>query len=100
MSNFTLIVKLKMKPGTREEFIPLILENQRASLANEPGCRRFDVYLDNEHEDSYGFVEEYDDEDAFKAHQASEHFAIYYEAVKDWFVERDWMRAAKLEGTE
>ena len=100
MSNFTLIVKLRLTPGSREQFLPLILENQRASLANEPGCRRFDVYLDNEEPDTYGFVEEYDDEDAFKAHQASDHFAAYYEQAKDLMVDRVWQRATKLNGAK
>lgn len=98
MSNFTLIVKLKLTPGSADTFIPLILENQRQSLANEPGCLRFDVYRDNEEDDTWGFVEEYVDEDAFKAHQASDHFAAYYAQAKDLMVDRVWQRATKLEG--
>ncbi|PRY20970.1 quinol monooxygenase YgiN [Aliiruegeria haliotis] len=97
MSNFTLIVKLKLKPGSTEAFLPLIRENQRMSRDTEPGCLRFDVYKDNEAEDTFGFVEEYDSEDSFKAHQASDHFQAYFAQAKDMMVERIWQRCAKLD---
>ncbi len=97
MSHFTLIVKLKLKPGCMDKFMPLILENQRLSRQNEPGCRRFDVYRNNEEADTLAFVEEYDDEDAFKAHQGSAHFQAYFEAAKDMMAERIWQRCTKVE---
>ena len=75
----------------------LILENQRLSRQNEPGCRRFDVYRSNEEDNTLVFVEEYDDLDAFKAHQKSEHFKAYFEAAKDMMAERIWQRCTVID---
>ena len=49
------------------------MENASESI-KEPGCRRFDVlYLDSDPYHVF-LVEVYDNEAAFKAHRASEHF--------------------------
>ena len=92
MARFALVVTLQLKPGSSENFIPLILENQRASLANEPGCREFKVLKNIEEADTFHFYEEYDDLEAFKAHQNSDHFKKYFEAAKDMMAERIWKR--------
>jgi len=96
MSTFALMVTLKLKSGCTEKFIPLILENQRSSLSNEPGCRNFKVMKNLEQEDTFHFYEEYDDLEAFKAHQNSEHFKKYYQAAKDMMAERIWKRCEVL----
>lgn len=96
MNHFALIVTLRVKPGCIDSFLPLILENQRLSRQNETGCRRFDIYRSNEEDDLLFFVEEYDDPDAFKAHQESEHFKAYFEAAKDMMAERIWQRCTPI----
>jgi quinol monooxygenase YgiN len=50
-----------------------------------------------EAEDTFHFYEEYDDLDAFKAHQNSDHFKKYYEVAKDLMVERIWQRCEVIE---
>jgi quinol monooxygenase YgiN len=97
MSHFALIVTLRVKPGCMDAFLPLIIENQRLSRQNEPGCRRFDVYRSNEEDNTLVFVEEYDDLDAFKVHQNSEHFKTYFEAAKDMMAERIWQRCTLID---
>ena len=97
MQRFALVVTLKIKPNSSDKFIPLIMENRRSSLANEEGCRNFIVMKNLESEDTFHFYEEYDDLDAFKAHQNSEHFKKYYEVAKDLMVERIWHRCEIVE---
>jgi quinol monooxygenase YgiN len=97
MSNFALVVTLKLKSGSSESFIPLIMENRRASLANESGCREFKVMRNLEEEDTFHFYEEYDDHEAFKMHQNSVHFKAYFQAAKDMMAERVWKRCQVLE---
>jgi quinol monooxygenase YgiN len=43
----------------------------------EPGCRFYQVYQDPDQPLVFNIFEIYDDEEAFKAHGASEHFARY-----------------------
>jgi len=97
MARFALVVTLQLKPGYSERFIPLILGNQRASLANESGCRDFKVLKNIEEADTFHFYEEYDDLEAFKAHQNSDHFKEYFQAAKDMMAERIWKRCDVLE---
>lgn len=92
MAHYALVVKLKIKPGSAETFVPLIKENQQSSLTKEAGCRNFVVMKNLEEEDTYHFYEEYDDLEAFKLHQNSEHFKKYYDVAKDLMVERVWHR--------
>jgi autoinducer 2-degrading protein len=45
---FVIIVDFLIKENEVENFKPLMLENARASLMDEPGCRQFDVCFDLE----------------------------------------------------
>lgn len=52
----------------------LIMENARRSLAEEPGCLRFDVCIDNAAPENLMLYEVYTDAAAFDAHLQSGHF--------------------------
>ena len=43
MTGFVVIVEFRLKAGARPDFRRLIDANASASVAREPGCRRFDV---------------------------------------------------------
>ena len=71
---FAVVVSFKIKDGMIERFMPLILENARASRQNEPGCHQFDVCTDDAQPGSVFLYETYSDLAAFEAHQQTEHF--------------------------
>jgi (4S)-4-hydroxy-5-phosphonooxypentane-2,3-dione isomerase len=75
------IVDFRIKPERLAEFMPLMLENARASRESEPGCRRFDVCVDPADPASLFLYELYDDHAAFDAHLASAHFKRFDAAV-------------------
>jgi quinol monooxygenase YgiN len=77
VSAFVLIVNLEIRPDAVERFMPLALENARASRETEPGCRQFDVLVDPREATKVVFFEVYDDEAAFEAHQKTAHFRNY-----------------------
>ena len=81
MSQFALFVTLTLKPGSKEEFMPLIRQNAASSMADEPGCQRFDVLLPRKDDDenTVFLYECYDDKDAFAAHQATSHYTQFSE---------------------
>jgi quinol monooxygenase YgiN len=54
----------------REELEKLI-EPTRA----EPGCRKYELFVNDENEADFVLVEEYQSDDAFKAHMDSKHVA-------------------------
>ena len=84
MSNVALVITLKLKPGKRDAFLPLISENARASARDEPGCQTFDVILPEDSEDTVILYEVYDDDAAFAAHQQSPHYKKFFELRGDY----------------
>lgn len=71
------LVKVTVEPDALAEFEPAILENAAASVANEPGCLRFDVNQREDDPTEWMFYEAYQDAAAFEAHRASAHYRKY-----------------------
>jgi (4S)-4-hydroxy-5-phosphonooxypentane-2,3-dione isomerase len=71
---FVVTVWFDLVPGQASGFLPLVRDNARRSLADEPGCRRFDVCLDPDAPDRCFLYEIYDDAAAFRAHCEASHF--------------------------
>lgn len=83
MTSFAIIVRIRLAPGAAEAFRPLLEENARRSLGDEPGCRRFDVLsgLDGAAPEAVTLYEIYDDEAAFEAHLQTPHYARFKAAT-------------------
>jgi quinol monooxygenase YgiN len=71
---YVVTVAFMVKPEAAEAFRPVMLENARASLADEPGCRQFDVCFAPDDPGTCFLYEVYDDRAAFDAHLAMAHF--------------------------
>ena len=74
--NFVLAVTIRIKPDSVDSFMAKALENARAAR-KEPGCRQFEVLVDNTDRTKIVLFEIYDDEKAFEAHQQTPHFKKY-----------------------
>lgn len=83
MSGFVIVVEFRLKPGTFESFRRLIVENARASVRDEPGCRRFDVLVPEGDRETVVLYEIYDDRAAFQAHLKTPHFAVFDRESRD-----------------
>ena len=73
MGEVALVVHYQAQSGRGDEVAALLAKHTAATRA-EPGCRDFVALRGAEDPDSFVLYERYDDEDAFKAHQASPHF--------------------------
>jgi (4S)-4-hydroxy-5-phosphonooxypentane-2,3-dione isomerase len=71
------MVDFRLKPGTFDRFRNLIVENARASVRDEPGCRQFDVVTTDGDAHRVVLYEVYDDAAAFEAHKRTPHFAAF-----------------------
>ena len=71
------MVEFRLQAGTFERFRRLIVENARASVRDEPGCRQFDVVIPQGDADRVFLYEVYDDAAAFDAHKRTPHFAAF-----------------------
>jgi quinol monooxygenase YgiN len=78
-----LLVEMRIRPGKRAAFMPLVLENGKRSLEDEPGCTRFDVLAPADGADRVVLYEIYADDAAFDAHRRTEHYARFKEASRD-----------------
>lgn len=81
MSVFTILVEFVIEPGAMATFLPLMLANARTSLAEEEGCRQFDVLRPEGDGDRIVLYEIYDDRAAFDLHAASAHFRVFDQAT-------------------
>lgn len=85
MKRYVITVTFVVRDGCLAAFVPLIRENARRSLAEEPGCRRFDVLRPSDGGNVVFLYEIYDDEHAFDAHCASAHFLEFDRASRDLY---------------
>lgn len=70
---YAVVARWTAKEGAADEVEGLLLEIASASRA-EPGCRLYRVHRARETPGSFLIYEVYDDDAAFEAHVASEHF--------------------------
>ena len=90
---YVVTVVFEIRPEAAAAFLPLMLENARRSLEEEPGCLHFDVCADEAVPDgppSHIFLYEiYRDRSAFDAHLASAHFLSFDEASRPMVVRKE-----------
>ena len=70
-------VFFKVKADSIEAFRKAMAEQARNSLEKEEACRRFDICYDDKRPERCFLYELYDDQAAFDAHLASDHFANF-----------------------
>ena len=73
MNKFVLIVEFQVKPECLDKFNELIAINAKASVAEEPGCRQFDVLQNNDDPNHVVLYEVYDSLAAFQDHMGRAH---------------------------
>lgn len=89
MTRFALTVTFRLHPGAAEAFRPLIRENARLSVRDEPGCLRFDVCEPEGGDGPEVFLYEvYEDAAAFQAHLAAPHYLAFDAATREMVAEK------------
>jgi len=84
---YVIIAPIQIKAGFKEQFIAAVTEDARSSVANEPGCLRFDVIQDANDANRIWLYEVYKDEAAFQAHLQSPHLGKFRDTTQDWRTE-------------
>ena len=80
-----LVVKLRVKPEYREQFLEAMWADAAGSEKNEPGCMMFNILQDSAEPDVLHLFEVYKDEAAVEAHRKTVHFLTWLETTKDWY---------------
>ena len=76
---FVVIPEFVVKPGCLDAFLALAQDDASHSVADEPGCRQFDVVQMEEASHHVLFYEVYDSRAAFDAHLQTPHLARFRE---------------------
>ena len=92
---FVVIPEFRVRPGCMEAFLAAAADDARHSVADEPGCRQFDVVVPEESDDVVVFYEVYDSRAAFEAHLATPHLARFREAFPPLIIEERTVRFAQ-----
>jgi autoinducer 2-degrading protein len=79
-----LVVKIRIKPEHREQFIEQMRADAIGSERNEPGCLMFNIVQDNADPNVLHLFEVYRDAEAVEAHKKTPHFLKWLETTKDW----------------
>ena len=78
-----LMVQLNVEAERLDSFLEAATTLARASVLNEPGCRRFDIMQDLEVPTHIAFVEVFDDDAAVTAHPKFEHYPPWRAATAE-----------------
>lgn len=85
---FAVCVTFEIDPGQIETFLGLMRHQAATSLAEEPGCQRFDVWTDGAAPATVFLYEIYSDRAAFDDHLQSTHFKTFDRDVSPMIVEK------------
>ena len=96
MSRFAIIAKVSLKPGGRDDYLPLILANARAAR-DEPGCLGFEILVPEDEADAVYLYEVFENAAALDAHWQTSHFKAYREAAAPFVVDRQITRCTIAE---
>jgi autoinducer 2-degrading protein len=83
VNEMVLIVEFQVKPESLKKFNQLIAVNAKASVAEEPGCRQFDVLHNQDDPCHIVLYEVYDSPAAFQDHMGRKHTQTFLSQAKE-----------------
>ena len=69
MSKLVIMGTAEVRPGTRDQVLPLLMAHRARCLGDEPGTLQFEVVLPREDDSRILIYEVYQDDAAFEAHR-------------------------------
>jgi (4S)-4-hydroxy-5-phosphonooxypentane-2,3-dione isomerase len=81
---YIITVLFSIHPAHRSAFLQAIISNAKTSLADEVGCRQFDVCTSGSNPNDVFLYEVYDSKAAFDVHLASSHFSAFNALASEW----------------
>ena len=90
---YIVLVVVTIRPEMRPEFEQALLPHARESVANDEGCRRFDISQDVDDPARWILHEIYDAPEAHAKHRQSPHFLAYDNVAQRAIIEKTVFRA-------
>jgi len=95
---FVIVAEFEVRPDAIDAFLEAAVADASASLANEPGCRQFDVTRSADAPNRVLLYEVYDSEAAFDAHRAMPHLKAFRDRIEPLVVSRQVRRLTRVHG--
>jgi quinol monooxygenase YgiN len=95
---FVIVAEFEVRPDAIDAFLEAAIADAGASVANEPGCRQFDVTRSNEDPNRVLLYEVYDSAAAFDAHLKMPHLATFRDQIEPLVVSRQIRRLTRVHG--
>jgi quinol monooxygenase YgiN len=95
---FVIVADFEVRPDAIDAFLEAAIADASASVANEPGCRQFDVTRSNEDPNRVLLYEVYDSVAAFDAHLKMPHLATFRDQIEPLVVSRQIRRLTRVHG--
>lgn len=93
MPPVVLHVELTLHPDRRDDYIARARKHRDLVLENEPGCRRFDISVEEDDPNRVRLYEVYDDEAAVDRHMQTPYMQAYREDTGPMTADRRIARA-------
>ncbi|MDH7803826.1 MULTISPECIES: putative quinol monooxygenase [unclassified Rhizobium] len=84
---FVVIAEFQVKPGKLEAFLAAAMDDALHSIADEDGCRQFDIACSQSEPDTVVFYEVYDSRAAFDGHLKTPHLRRFQDAFPSLVIE-------------
>jgi quinol monooxygenase YgiN len=84
---YVVVVLCRVHQVHLEAFIEASLDDARHSVADEPGCLRFDIVQDDDDPTTIRLYEVYRDRAAFDHHRTTPHLHRWLATVENWYAE-------------
>lgn len=94
---FALLVHLRVRPESADEFRDHLLAAAAAAVREEPHCHRFDVARDEQDPSRFVLFEVYTDAAGLEHHHTTPHFLAFQDYAREHVLEKTRQRL-ELEG--
>lgn len=98
MTAIVLHVKLTLHAEHRATYLARALQHKKDVTANEPGCRKFEISVEEDNQNVVRLYEVYDDEAAVQHHAQTPYMIAYREETTPMIAERELTRAVMAHG--
>jgi quinol monooxygenase YgiN len=95
---FVIVAEFEVRPDSVAAFLEAAIADASASVANEPGCRQFDVTVQEDQPNRVLLYEVYDSAAAFDAHLKTPHLAAFRDRIEPMVASRQVRRLTRVHG--
>ncbi len=93
MSNITILASIKIKEEFTKEIYSLLVNVQKSTKENDEGYIQYDLHKDLDDENSFTFIETWENEEFLDKHMKKEHFNLFIKSVDN---KLEYLKISKL----